>query len=54
LLNQKEIKNITAGPDFILSDTIIREVEVNLFEFINNSLALKTKEHSIWETHPTM
>ena len=45
LLNQKEIKNITAGPDFILSDTIVRELEVTF----NLQRTQMRKERFIWE-----
>jgi hypothetical protein len=55
LLNQKEIKNITAGPDFILSDTVVREEEVSqLTCFLINSPGQRTKGHFIWEAHPIM
>lgn len=32
VLNQREFRNITAGPDFILSDTLLREDEMSTNE----------------------
>lgn len=32
VLNQREFRNITAGPDFILSDTILREEDLSTNE----------------------
>lgn len=32
VLNQREFRNITAGPDFILSDTVLRETDLSANE----------------------
>ena len=32
VLNQREFRNITAGPDFILSDTVLREEDLSTNE----------------------